>query len=161
MREQGIEARYLFGVDDFDPVDEIPKGEDEHFGKYIGWPLCNTPAPRGGSLPETAVAPLVATDMAEYYMAEFWQVFEELGVKVERYRMRDIYRGGQFNEPIDRILQQRSKGASRLPRGIAKRAAEHWHPFQVICEKCGCIATTEVSSYESGEVVYRCLPARS
>ena len=41
LREKGIEARYLFGVDDFDPVDEIPKGEDEHFGKYIGWPLCN------------------------------------------------------------------------------------------------------------------------
>src|SRR5687767_15206400 len=45
LRERGIEARYLFGSDDFDPVDEIPKGEDEHFGKYIGWPLCNTPAP--------------------------------------------------------------------------------------------------------------------
>jgi len=28
LREKGIEARYLFGVDDFDPVDEIPKGED-------------------------------------------------------------------------------------------------------------------------------------
>ena len=45
LREKGIEARYLFGVDDFDPVDEIPKGEDEHFGQYIGRPLCNTPAP--------------------------------------------------------------------------------------------------------------------
>ena len=98
LREKGIEARYLFGVDDYDPVDEIPKGEDEHFGQYIGWPLCNTPAPRGGE-----------GDMAEHYMREFWQVFEELGVKVERYRMRDIYRGGQFNEPIDRSCATRTR----------------------------------------------------
>ena len=28
LREKAIEARYVYGVDDFDPVDEIPKGED-------------------------------------------------------------------------------------------------------------------------------------
>src|SRR4030095_14298611 len=94
LREKGIEARYLFGVDDYDPVDEIPKGEDEHFGQYIGWPLCNTPAPLGGE-----------GDMAKYYMREVWQVFEKLGVEVDPYWMRDIYRSGQFNEPIDRILR--------------------------------------------------------
>src|SRR6185503_472614 len=81
LRTKGIEARYLFGVDDFDPVDEIPKGEDEHFGRYIGWPLCNTPAPGGGASGTGGTA----TDMAEHYMREFWQVFEELGVSVERY----------------------------------------------------------------------------
>ena len=68
MREKGVEVRYLFGVGDYDPVDEIPKGEDIHFGKYIGWPLCNTPAPCGAE-----------GDMAEFYMKEFWQVFDELG----------------------------------------------------------------------------------
>ena len=55
LREKGLEARYLFGVDDFDPVDEIPKGEDEHFGQYIGWPLCNTPAPLGGTASDIKV----------------------------------------------------------------------------------------------------------
>src|SRR5215208_3103350 len=84
LRDKGIEARYLFGVDDFDPVDEIPKGEDEHFGKYIGWPLCNTPAPTGGesqlSTLNSQLSP--ASDMAEHYMREFWQVFADLGVKV-------------------------------------------------------------------------------
>ena len=29
-------------------------------------------------------------------MAEFWQVFEDLGVDVERYRMRDLYREGKL-----------------------------------------------------------------
>jgi lysyl-tRNA synthetase class 1 len=145
LREKGIEARYLFGVDDFDPVDEIPKGEDEHFGQYLGRPLCNTPAPGGGE-----------GDMAEHYMREFWQVFEELGVKVEKYRMRDIYRAGQFNEAIDTILR-----ASDKVRVVYKQVSNsdrpgHWHPFQVICENCGCIATTEVSAYDGKEVTYTC-----
>ena len=147
LREKGIEARYLFGVDDFDPVDEIPKGEDEHFGQYIGRPLCDTPAPGGGE-----------GDMAEHYMREFWQVFEELGVKVEKYRMRDIYRAGQFNGASDRILRASDK-VRRVYKEVSNSdRPEHWHPFQVICEKCGCIATTEVSAYDGQEVTYRCRP---
>lgn len=146
---KGKEARYLFGVDDFDPVDEIPKGEDEHFGKYIGWPLCNTPAPNGGE-----------GDMAEHYMKEFWQVFEELGVKVEKYRMRDIYRAGQFNEPIDRILRN-AEAVRRVYKEVSNSdRPAHWYPFQVICENCGCIATTEVSDYDGKEVTYQCLPSK-
>ncbi len=146
LKEKGIEARYLFGVDDFDPVDEIPKGEDEHFGKYIGWPLCNTPAPRGSSAP----------DMAEHFMSEFREIFVELGVHVEGYRMRDLYRSGEFNEPIDMILRHADK-VRRVYKEIsgAERPA-HWLPFQVICEKCGCIGTTEVSDYDGREVSYMC-----
>jgi lysyl-tRNA synthetase class 1 len=149
LRAKEIPARYLFGVDDFDPVDEIPKGEDAHFGKYIGWPLCNTPAPCGGE-----------GDMAEHYMREFWQVFEELGVVVERYRMRDIYRSGKFNEPIDFILRNADK-VRRVYKEVSNSdRPEHWHPYQVICEKCGCVATTEVHRYDGEFVHYRCLPNR-
>jgi lysyl-tRNA synthetase class 1 len=36
LRGKGIEARYLFGVDDYDPLDEIPAGKGEHFEKYLG-----------------------------------------------------------------------------------------------------------------------------
>ena len=127
LKEKGIEARYLFGVDDFDPVDEIPKGEDEHFGKYIGWPLCNTPAPHGSSAP----------DMAEHFMSEFREIFVELGVKVEGYRMRDLYRSGEFNEPIDVILRNAEKVRRVYKEVSGSERPAHWLPFQVICEKCG------------------------
>src|SRR6478609_813822 len=149
LKEKGIEARYMFGVDDYDPVDEIPKGEDEHFGRYIGWPLCNTPAPHG--------AP---GDMAEYYMSEFWGVFEELGVKVDRYRMRDIYRSGQFNEAIDTILRNSDKVRVVYKEVSNSIRPDHWYPFQVICESCGRIATTEVHDYDGTLVSYRCLTSK-
>src|ERR1700742_2729222 len=95
LKERGVPVRYLFGVDDYDPLDEIPAGKGEHFTQYLGQPLCNVPPPDGSS----------ATDMAEHYMGEFWQVFAELGVQVERYRMRDIYRSGRFNDAIKTILE--------------------------------------------------------
>jgi lysyl-tRNA synthetase class 1 len=147
--EKSIPARYLFGVDDYDPVDEIPKGEDEHFGQYIGQPICNTPAPGGGS-----------GDMADHYMREFWEVFAELGVKVERYRMRDIYRTGQFNHAIDQILRH-SASVRQVYQEVSNSARpENWHPFQVICENCGKIATTEVHAYDGTLVDYRCLTSK-
>lgn len=149
LRERGVEVRYLFGVDDFDPVDEIPKGEDAHFGKYIGWPLCNTPAPGGGE-----------GDMAEFYMREFWQVFEDLGVKVEKYRMRDIYRSGKFDTEIDTILRNADKVRAVYKEVSGAVRPDHWYPFQVLCENCGRIATTEVYDYDGALVSYRCLTSR-
>lgn len=146
LKSRGIEARYLFGVDDYDPLDEIPAGKGEHFEKYLGQPLCNVPPPDGSEAP----------DMAEHYMGEFWGVFRELGVQVEPYRMRDVYRSGRFNEVIDTILRK-----ADVVRRVYKEVSNSdrpstWHPFQVVCEKCGRIGTTEVFAYDGAEVSYRC-----
>ena len=54
LKAHDLEARYLFGVDDYDPLDEIPAGKGDHFAQYLGQPLCNVPPPDGSS----------ATDMA-------------------------------------------------------------------------------------------------
>src|SRR5688572_23889040 len=148
LKAKGVPVRYLFGVDDYDPVDEIPYGEAEHFEKYLGAPLCNTPPPPGSK----------ATDMADHYISEFFSVFGELGIRPEFYRMRDIYRAGKFNEPIDAILRK-----ADVVRRIYKEVSgadrpEDWHPFQVICEKCGRIGTTVVSAYDGKEVTYDCKP---
>lgn len=148
LRERGMPARYLFGVDDFDPVDEIPKGEDAHFTQHLGKPLCNTPAPGNST----------AADMAEHYMGEFWTVFEDLGVQVERYRMRDVYRQGRFDQAIDTILRNAEK-VRRVYKEVSNSdRPETWYPFQVICEQCGRIGTTEVFDYDGALVRYRCRP---
>jgi lysyl-tRNA synthetase class 1 len=141
-------ARYIFGVDDYDPVDELPAGDPEYFRPFLGAPLCNAPPPPGSQYP----------DMAEHYIQDFFSVFKDLGVHAEQYRMRDIYRSGAFNEAIDRIL-----AGSADVRAIYKEVSgsvrpADWHPFQTICENCGRIGTTEVSAYDGKEVTYRCRP---
>ena len=148
LKEQGVPVKYIFGCDDYDPVDELPHGMKEHFQQYLGQPLCNTPAPPGSD----------ATDMADHFIKDFWSVFKDLGVSCEYYRMRDIYRAGTFNEPIDRIL----RSAERV-REIYKEVSNSdrpagWLPFQTICENCGRIGTTECTNYDGKTVEYHCKP---
>jgi lysyl-tRNA synthetase class 1 len=148
LQELGLPVRYLYGVDDFDPVDETPAGLAELYRPHLGKPLCMAPAPPGSS----------ASDMAEHFIGEFLDVFRELEVHAEIYRMRDIYRTGRFNEAIDRILSQAEAVREIYLQVSNSQRAEHWYPFQTICEQCGRIGTTEVYHYDGSEVSYRCRP---
>lgn len=147
LQSKGVPVRYLFGVDDYDPVDEIPYGEAEHFAKFLGAPLCNVPPPPGSK----------ATDMADHFISEFFSVFAELGIRPEFYRMRDIYRSGKFNEAIDTILRKADVVRKIYKEISGSERPDTWHPFQVICPSCGRIATTEVTAYDGNEVTYTCL----
>jgi len=148
LQARGVAVRFRFGVDDYDPVDEIPYGEREHYERFLGAPLCQTPAPPGSA----------ATDMAEHYIAEFFGVFADLGIRPEYYRMRDLYRSGAFNEAIDTILRQAAVVRRIYKEVSGAERSETWHPFQTICENCGRIGTTAVVAYDGREVEYVCRP---
>ncbi len=148
LKDRGIPVRYTFGVDDYDPLDELPAGHAEFFRPYLGAPLCQVPPPPGSS----------ASDVAEHYIAEFFDIFRELGVEAETYRMRDIYRSGRFNEAIDAILNNAAKVREVYKTVSKSERPATWYPFQVLCEACGRIGTTEVSDYDGREVSYTCRP---
>src|SRR5688572_7217882 len=74
--------------------------------------------------------------------------------------MRDLYRSGSFNEEIDTILRAADKVRVVYKEVSNSIRPDHWYPFQVICEKCQRIATTEVYDYDGKEVSYRCLTSK-
>ena len=148
MKEAGLNVSYQFGVDDYDPLDELPYGKGDEFRQYLGQPLCNVPPPEGSD----------ATDMADFYITDFFSVFKTLGVEVDTYHTKDIYRSGGFDESIDIILNH-----ADLIRHIYKQVSgsdrsENWYPFQTVCENCGRVGTTEVTDYDGKEVTYTCHP---
>ncbi len=148
IQARGLPVRYTFGVDDYDPLDELPAGEEEFFRPYLGMPLCNVPSPPGSSF----------SDISEHYIQDFFSVFHDLNVEAETYRLRDIYRSGQFNAAIDDILRN-----AATVRGVYKEVSkaerpDNWYPFQAVCEQCGRIGTTEVTDYNGKEVTYTCRP---
>ncbi len=146
LRDRGTEVVYLYGIDDYDPLDGLPADAAPSLQAYMGYPLCNIPPPPGSN----------ASDLADHYISEFLAIFPELGVGAEIYRMRDMYRSGRFNEAIDAILK-RSDTVRRIYAEVSHAARpDDWHPFQVICENCGRIGTTEVVAYDGSEVGYRC-----
>nr|VFK36998.1 MAG: lysyl-tRNA synthetase, class I [Candidatus Kentron sp. SD]VFK42098.1 MAG: lysyl-tRNA synthetase, class I [Candidatus Kentron sp. SD] len=148
LRNRGLPGIYLYGIDDYDPMDGLPADAPDSARRHMGKPLCNIPAPEGSD----------ATDMADHYISEFLGVFRELKVSARIYRMRDVYRSGFFNEAIDTILRN-----AHVVRGIYEdisgaRRPDYWHPFQVICENCGKIGTTEVFAFDGQKVGYHCKP---
>ncbi len=141
-------AKFIYGVDDYDALDTVPHYLDkEKFSPYLGFPLCNTPSPEDS-----------APDYAKFFMGEFLEVFDYLGIKPEIYYLRDKYRSGQLNQYIDIFLQN-----AHLVREAYKEVSKgdrptNWLPFHPICENCGKIATTVTSDYNGKEVFYTCKP---
>jgi lysyl-tRNA synthetase class 1 len=91
LKQAGKPVKFIYGVDDYDALDTVPRYLDrEKFERYLGWPLCNVPSPD-----ETAPGDR-ASDYAKYFMGEFLDVFEYLGVRPEIYYLRDLYRSGKL-----------------------------------------------------------------
>jgi len=148
LKHAGKPVKFLYGVDDYDALDTVPKYLDqEKFSPYLGYPLCNVPSPED-----------TATDYAKYFMGEFLEVFEYLGVKPEVYYLRDLYRSGKLNSYIDTFLNNAHLVREAYKEVSKAERPDNWYPFQVICEKCGKIATTVVTDYNGSEVFYTCKP---
>ncbi|MCY3851266.1 MAG: lysine--tRNA ligase [Acidimicrobiaceae bacterium] len=147
-RRNGVQARFTYGCDDMDPVDEIPHGMGEYFREHLGKPLYAVPPP-----PE-----LAGDSMAQAYFAEFTSTFEPLGVDAEFYCMSDIYRAGRFDDTIDAFLRRASVVREIYLRETGAVRPDNWLPFQPICERCGRIGTTFASDYDGETVAYQCLP---
>jgi lysyl-tRNA synthetase, class I len=148
LQQAGKPVKFLYGVDDYDALDTVPHYLDvDRFSPHLGEPLCNVPSPG----PE-------ATDYAKYFMGEFLEVFDYLGVQPEIYYLRDLYRQGQMNEHIDRFLNNAPLIRAAYLQVSKAQRPDDWYPFQVICENCGKIATTTVSAYNGKEVFYTCQP---
>lgn len=148
LKQAGKPVKFLYGVDDYDALDTVPKYlSQEKFLPYLGFPLCNVPSPED-----------TASDYAKYFMGEFLEVFDYLGIRPEVYYLRNLYRSGKLNGYIDTFLKN-----AHLVREAYKEVSKadrpnNWYPFQVICENCGKIATTSVTDYNGSEIFYTCQP---
>ena len=146
LNQRGIVNRFLYEINDFDPMDGLPSYLDrKKFLPHMGKPLCMVPPPED-----------TAENYAEYFANEFVGVIAETGFVPEFYRASEQYKAGKFNDAIRVALEN----ADRI-RAIYKKISGSvkdgdWMPLQVICEKCGKIGTTKVSSFDGEKVIYRC-----
>ena len=144
LARRNIDVRFLYGLDDYDPIDDLPADAPSELRAFMGHPLCQVPLPGSSS-----------SDMAAHFGDQFISCFPGLGVDANIYRMRSVYRSGIFNEAIDTILC-RADDVSTILHSFGSKVRNAGLPFQVICESCGKIATTEVVSYHNSQVEYFC-----
>lgn len=145
LEEKGKTPVFQYGFDDFDPMDGLPVYVDQSWGKHMGKPLANIPAPDGKS-----------SSFAEQYLREFEGVFNDLGVKPGIVKTSELYKSGKFNETIKIILDNAREIRKIYKEVSGSDKGEDWFPLQVVCPKCQKIGTTRVTDWNGKEVRFKC-----
>jgi lysyl-tRNA synthetase class 1 len=146
ISEQGLKNKYLYEINDFDPMDGLPVYLDKKkFEPYMGMPLCNIPSPDGK-----------AKNYAEYFGEEFIKVIEECGFRPEFYRSSKLYKEGKYNDVIKTAIENSDKIREIYKRVSEQVKVDKWLPVQMICEKCGKIGTTVATNFDGDKVEYEC-----
>ena len=148
LTERKIPNTFLFELNDNDPMDGLPVYVDqETFAPHMGKPLFAVPPIHEGE-----------ENFPDAFGEELKQAVAPMGLPIEWYHLRPLYKEGQFNDVIREALE----GAPRI-REIYKEVSgggkpDDWYPFNVICPQCGKIGTTKVTGWDGTNVTYVCKP---
>lgn len=146
--ENDVKAKFTYVFDDHDPMDAIPAYLDfRKWEKYAGMPLCRIPSPEKGF-----------STYAEYYAKEFIDVFQSINCHPEIIWTSQLYRSGKMNAVIKEVLDAAPQIRAIYFKVAKAKKPSDWYPFNVICEKCGKVGTTQVYHWDGKLVSYRCLP---
>jgi lysyl-tRNA synthetase class 1 len=147
--QAGLPSRFLYGVDDLDPMDSQALLTPDAVDRYMGVPLAHVPAPEGS----------VAESYARYFVGElFMGTFEGLGVAPEVYWMSELYGNGSMDRYIRTALDRAEAIREIYLRVSNVERAPGWLPASVICERCGRIGTTLATDWDGETVAYSCQP---
>lgn len=142
----GVDAKFTYIFNDFDPMDEVPPELKEDFLKYLGLPLKKVPSPKEGF-----------PNYADFFAADFGQVLRDLGVEAQFLSSWDMYHNGDFDGVIREALDNAEKIQDIYQKVSGSKKRElGWLPLQVICESCGKVGTTRVHGWDGGMVEYTC-----
>ncbi len=146
LRSRGHNVKFLFEINDFDPMDGIPSYLDKDiYEHYMGVPLCNIPTPVPGF-----------DNFAEYYGQEYMRVLQKVGFGATVYRASELYRSGAMNEMIQKALERRALVRDIYFRISKSEKPEDWYPLNVICENCGNLSATRITGFDGELVDYTC-----
>lgn len=142
--EKGADTKYTFGFDDMDAIDGLPQALQEKLGKYMGIPICNSPAPEGEGT------------FADYYSSIMQDAFEKLGIKAEIYLASQYYKAGKYDKAIQYVLDNAEKIRKVYSEMYSKEIPDTWFPLQVVCPHCGKVGTTKVTGWNGETVSFEC-----
>lgn len=149
FKRRGLDVRYVFTIDDYDPMDSQSMRQRAGMAEHMGRPFCDIPSPD----------PQAAPDFARYHATRFLATFQELGIHPEEIHwMRDLYRSGALDRQIDLVLRNAAVIREIYARVANVQKDATWLPIGVVCENCGRLGTTEATDYDGETVAYHCRP---
>lgn len=121
LRKQGRQAKHIYFVDDLDALRKIPVNIPSEYEKYLGYPLCDIPAPDGSQ-----------QSYADYFLQGLIDGCSNLGIEVEFVRSHEKYRAGFFVPAIERSLERIPEAKHALETISGRKLDPHWSPIQVM-----------------------------
>lgn len=149
LRARGLPTTLLYGVDDLDPMDAQALLTPDAVDHEMGRPLAHVPDQAGDG----------HASYARHHAQAFIDTFAGLGIRPDRYYwMSDVYATGDV-DPYIRLALDRAERVREIYRRVANvQHPDDWHPVQVVCETCGKIGTTIVTTWDGDQVYYECRP---
>ena len=99
----GMDAKFVFFVDDADPLRKVYPFLDDSYEEYIGHQLANIPPPDEDGKPDLARCNDGAGESyARHFLQPFKDALDILGVEVDEiiWNYRDGYEKGKFSENV-------------------------------------------------------------
>jgi len=149
LRERGLEAALLYGVDDMDPMDAQALLTPDAIEREMGRPVARVPDQAGGC----------HVSYARHHAQTFIDTFAGLGIHPDRYYwMSDIYPTGDL-DPFIRAALDRAEVVREIYRRVSKvERPAGWLPLSVVCPACGKVGTTLARDWDGETVAFDCLP---
>ncbi len=133
--------------DDMDPFRSVPTDLPKELENYLGIPASSIPDFWRCHKSFTA-----------HFEDKFLKQLEKANVKPRALFGIDMYKKGMYNKVMKTAIEKRKEIANIINKYRTTPLPEDWYPIDVICQKCGKIATTKIISYnkKKSEVEYIC-----
>jgi lysyl-tRNA synthetase class 1 len=121
LKRRGRQTRHVQFVDDLDSLRKIPYNVPAEYEKYLGYPICDIPAPDGSE-----------RSYADYFLQGLMDACAALNIEVEFVRSHERYRSGWMVPAIERALDHVPEARKALETISGRKLDEHWTPVQVM-----------------------------
>jgi len=121
LQRRGRQARHVYFVDDLDALRKVPVDVPADFEQYLGFPICDVPAPDGSE-----------QSYADFFLQGLIDACATLGIEVEFIRSHEKYRSGWFVPAIERALAHIPEARQALETISGRQLDEHWTPIQIL-----------------------------
>ena len=143
----GHKSELIAFSDDLDGFRKVPAGFPDWLNDYIAHPVTRVPDPFG-----------CHKSFGDHVGALLRSSLDQLGVQYTFTSAAEVYKKGLLSEQIKTILQNAEIVGEKIKEFTGQEKYTERFPYTPICENCGRLYTTVVTSYDAARhtVHYKC-----
>ncbi|MFV2015506.1 MAG: lysine--tRNA ligase, partial [Candidatus Heimdallarchaeota archaeon] len=146
LLENGADSKFVFVIDDYDPLDKIPfelKPHSKDLRPYLGHPLVHIPDFTGSY-----------DNYAQYFAKGPKQALNDWNFNVKFVNASNLYKDGKYDKYLDIFIEYEDKLQDLMEQITGSRMESL---ISITCQNCGNAKTTRITeSTINRKFVYTC-----